>query len=175
MLRHIKAYYGCYETIKNGGFHIHTLLYHFDSPNPNTLIQTLRDDEYLWEHTINYLNDIITRDINMYKSSNSITQNENDKCDDYIHPCTARPLDTNENTFHELFDNDVCKWMNVCNDHECNPTCYKSYIDTSKKLCKYSFPQPLINATHFDNDVGLLHIKRIDKCLNNFSLYIICI
>jgi hypothetical protein len=65
--------------------------------------------------------------------------------------------------------------MNVCNDHECNPTCYKSYIDTSKKLCKYSFPQPLINATHFDNDVGLLHIKRIDKCLNNFSLYIICI
>jgi hypothetical protein len=125
------------------------------------LIQTLHDNEYLWKHTINYLNDIITRDINMYKSSNSITQNENDKCDDYIHPCTTRPLDTNENTFHELFDNDVCKWMYVCNHHECNPTCYKSYIDTSKKLCRYSFPQPLINATHLTMTLDYCILKEL--------------
>jgi len=42
---HIKAYYGCYETTKNGSLHIHTLLWLNNSPYPNTLIQTLRDDE----------------------------------------------------------------------------------------------------------------------------------
>jgi hypothetical protein len=106
-------------------------------------------------------------------SSNSVTQNENDKCDDYIQPCTTRPLDTNENIFHELFDNDICKLMNVCNCRVCNLACYKSNIDASKKLCKYGFLEPLINTTHFDNDVGLLHIKRIDKWLNNANPWIL--
>jgi hypothetical protein len=88
---------------------------------------------------INYLNDIITQDINMYKSFNSITKNENDKCDDYIHPCTTRPSNTNENIFHELFDNDVWKLMDVCNRHVCNPTWYKSDIDASKNFVDMVF------------------------------------
>ncbi len=46
MLKHIKTYYGCYETVKNGSLHIHTLLWFNDSPDPNTLIQTLRDDDF---------------------------------------------------------------------------------------------------------------------------------
>jgi len=37
--------------------------------------------------------------------------------------------------------------MNVCNHHICNPTCYKSDVDVSK-LCKFDFPQTLINKTH---------------------------
>jgi hypothetical protein len=41
----IKAYYGCYETTKNGSLHIHTLLWLNNSPYPNTLIQTVHDDE----------------------------------------------------------------------------------------------------------------------------------
>ncbi len=92
------------------------------------MIQTLRDDENFRENMINYLNEIITQDVNRYKFSNSVTQNENDKCDDYIHPCTTRPLDTNENTFHELFDNDVCKLMNICNCHVCNLACYNQIL-----------------------------------------------
>jgi hypothetical protein len=91
---------------------------------------------------INYLNDIITQDINMYKSFNSITQNENDKCDDCIHPCTTSPLNTNENIFHELFDNHVWKLMNVCNRHVCNPTCYKLDIDASKNFVDMVFLSP---------------------------------
>jgi hypothetical protein len=35
------------------------------------------------------------------------------------------------------------------------------------------FPQPLINTIHFDSDVGLLHIKRIDKWLNNTNPWIL--
>ncbi len=46
MLGHIKTYYGCYEIVKNGSLHIHTLLWLNDSPNLNTLIQTLLDDEF---------------------------------------------------------------------------------------------------------------------------------
>jgi len=42
---HIKVYYGCYETIKNGNLCIHTLLWLNDYPNPKTLIQTLHDDK----------------------------------------------------------------------------------------------------------------------------------
>jgi hypothetical protein len=45
VLDHIKARYGCYEITKNGSLHIHTLLWLNDFPNPNTLIQTLIDDE----------------------------------------------------------------------------------------------------------------------------------
>jgi hypothetical protein len=122
---------------------------------------------------INYLSEIITQDINKYKSFNSITQNENDKCDDYIHPCTTRPLDTNENILHELFDNDVCKLLNICNCHVYNLACYKSNIDASKKLCRYGFPWPLINTIHFDNDIGLLHIFKNYKWLNHVNPWIL--
>jgi hypothetical protein len=40
--------------------------------------------------------------------------------------------------------------MNICNQHVCNPTCYKTYVGVSKNLCKYGFPQPLINEIHFN-------------------------
>jgi hypothetical protein len=68
VLGHIKAHYGCYETIKNGSLHIHTLLWFNDFPNPNTFIQALHDDEIFQQNMINYLNDTIIRDINEYKS-----------------------------------------------------------------------------------------------------------
>jgi hypothetical protein len=115
----IKTYYGCYETTKNGSLHIHTLLWLNNSPYPNTLIQTLCDDESFRENMINYLN-IITCDVDKYELSNPITQNNNNKYDDHIRPCTTRPPNTNEKYFHEFFDKDVCKLMNVCNHHICN-------------------------------------------------------
>jgi hypothetical protein len=55
---------------------------------------------------------------------------------------------TNEKDFHQLIDKDVCKLMNVCNRQMCNPTCYKSDVDVSKKNCKFGFLQTLINKTH---------------------------
>jgi hypothetical protein len=39
-----------------------------DFPNPNTLIQTRIDDDSFSKNMINYSNDIITQDINQYKS-----------------------------------------------------------------------------------------------------------
>jgi hypothetical protein len=45
VLNHIKTHYGCYEITKNGGSHIHTLLWLNDSLDPNKLVQTLLDDE----------------------------------------------------------------------------------------------------------------------------------
>jgi len=45
VISHIKAYYGCYEIAKNGSLHMHTLLWFNDSQDPNTLVQTLLDDE----------------------------------------------------------------------------------------------------------------------------------
>jgi len=99
----IKAYYGCYETTKNDSLHIRTLLWLNNSPYPNTLIQTLRDDESFQENIINYLN-IITCDVDKYELSNPITQNNNNKYDDHIHPCTTRPPNTKEKYFHEFFD-----------------------------------------------------------------------
>jgi hypothetical protein len=45
VIGHIQAYYGCYETVKNGNLHMHTLLWFNDSPNPNTIVKTLFDDE----------------------------------------------------------------------------------------------------------------------------------
>jgi hypothetical protein len=42
---------------------------------------------------IDYLNNIITRNIDKYELSNPITQNNNNKHDDHIHPaCITRPL-----------------------------------------------------------------------------------
>jgi hypothetical protein len=67
VLGHIKAHYGCYEIAKNGNLHIHTLLWFNDFLDPNTFIQTLHDDNIFRENMINYLNDIITQDINQYK------------------------------------------------------------------------------------------------------------
>jgi hypothetical protein len=116
VLGHIEAHYGCYETTKNGSLHIHTLLWLNDFLDPNTLIQTLLDDDIFQQNTINYLNEIITREINQYKSC-PITTNTNciDDNLDNIHPCTTRPLDLEEKTFTILFQNDIHKLMNICN------------------------------------------------------------
>jgi hypothetical protein len=67
VLNHIKVHYGCYEIVKNGSLHINTLLWLNDYPNPKTFIQTLHDDKIFRQNMINYLNDIITQDINQYK------------------------------------------------------------------------------------------------------------
>jgi hypothetical protein len=65
--------------------------------------------------------------------------------------------------------------MIICNQHVCNPTCYKIDVDMSKKLCKYGSPQPLINETHFNIQTRLLHVKRINKWLNNANPWILSI
>jgi hypothetical protein len=80
---------------------------------------------------------------------------------DNIHPCTIRPLDLEEKIFKILFQNDIHKLMNICNRQICNPTCYKTDVDASKKLCKYGFPQPLVNEIHFNIEMRLLHIKKM--------------
>jgi GH35 family endo-1,4-beta-xylanase len=64
----IKVHYGYYEIAKNCSLHIHTLLWFNDFTNPNTFVQTLLDDESFQQNMINYLNDIITQEINQYKS-----------------------------------------------------------------------------------------------------------
>jgi hypothetical protein len=123
---------------------------------------------------INYLNDIITWNINRYKSC-PITIDTNCVNDnlDNIHPCAIRPLDLEEKKFTKLFQNDIHKLMNIFNQHICNPTCYKIDVDVSKKLCRYGFPQPIVNETHFNIETRLLHIKRIDKWLNNANPWIL--
>jgi hypothetical protein len=63
VLAHIKAYYGCYETSKNGSLHMYSLLWLNDSSYPNTLVQMLFNNEGFQKHMINYLNNIITRSI----------------------------------------------------------------------------------------------------------------
>jgi hypothetical protein len=62
--------------------------------------------------------------------------------------------------------------MNICNQHVCNPTCYK-IDDVSKKLHMYGFPQLLVNETDFNIEMRLLHIKRINKWLNNANPWIL--
>jgi hypothetical protein len=130
----------------------------------------LCDNEGFWKHMIDYLN-IITRDIEQYKSTSKM-RDVSDEIQ-HIHPCTTRPPNTSINIFDELFWNDVCNLINVCNQHVCNPTSYKTNVNTLKKLFKYNFPQPLINETHFDNKTNLLHIKRTDKWLNNANPWIL--
>jgi hypothetical protein len=50
------------------------------------------------------------------------------------------------------------------------------HVDTLKKLCRYGFPQPLVNETHFNIKMRLLHIKRIDTWpLNNANLWILLV
>jgi hypothetical protein len=170
---HIKAQYGCYEIAKNGSLHIHTLLWFNDYLDPNRFGQTLLDNEIFRQNMIHYLNDIITWDINKYKSCPiMIDTNCIDDNLDNIHPYTTRPLDLEEKTFTKLFQNDIHKLMNICNWHLCNPTCYKTYVGVSKK-CRYGFPQPLINETHFNIETKLLHIRRIDKWFSNANPWIL--
>jgi len=125
---HIKAYYGCYETTKNGSLHIHSLLWFDDSPYPNTLAQMLFDNEGFQKHMIDYINNITIKNMEQNNSTSKI-KHVNDEIQ-HIHPCTTRPLDTCMNAFDKLFQNDVCILMNVCNQHVCNPTYYKTNVHT---------------------------------------------
>jgi hypothetical protein len=68
--------------------YIYTLLWLNNSPYPNTLIQTLHDDESFRKNMINYLN-IIMCNVDKYELSNPMTQNNNNKYDDHIHPCAT--------------------------------------------------------------------------------------
>ncbi len=128
VLSHIKIHYGCYEIVKNGSLHIHTILWLNDYPNPKTLVQTLHDDKIFRQNMINYLNDIITQDINQYKSCSIMTYTKciDDNLDN-IHPRTTRHQILKKNRY-KLFQNDIHKLMNICNRHVCNPTCYKTYV-----------------------------------------------
>ncbi len=87
---------------------------------------------------INYLNNIITKNMEQNKPTSKMTH-VNDEIQ-HIHPCTTRPLDTGMNAFDELFQNDVCNLMNVCNQHVCNLAYYKTNVDALKKLCRYNSP-----------------------------------
>jgi len=73
----------------------------------------LCDNEGFQKHMTGYLNNIITKDIEQYKSTLKMTH-INDKIQ-HIHPFTIRPLDKCINTFDELFQNDVCNLINICN------------------------------------------------------------
>jgi hypothetical protein len=53
----------------------------------------------------------------------------------------------NVNHIHQLWGLESNNIFNIL----CNPTCYKTNVDGFKKLCRYCFPRPLINETHFDN------------------------
>jgi hypothetical protein len=63
--------------------------------------------------------------------------------------------------------------MNICNRHVCNPTCHKTYVDASKILCRYGFPQPLVNEIHFNIETRFPRIKRTNKWLNNANPWIL--
>jgi hypothetical protein len=99
---------------------------------------------------IDYLNNIIIRDIEQYKSTSKMKDVSEEI--QHIHPCTTRPPNKSINTFDKLFRNDVYNLINVCNRHVCNPTCYKTDVDTFKKLFRYKILQYLINETHIDNE-----------------------
>ncbi len=77
--------------------HIHSLLWLNDSLDLNTLVHMLCDNESFQKHMIDYLNNIIIRDIEQYKSTSKLTH-INDEIQ-HIHPCTIRPHDTGINIF----------------------------------------------------------------------------
>jgi len=117
---------------------IHSLLWLDDSPNLNTLVQMLCDNEGFQKQMIDYLNNIITKNMEQNKSTSKITH-VNDEIQ-HIHPSTTRPLDTCMNALDKLFQNDVSNLMNVCNQHVCNPSYYKTNVNAFKKLCRYNSP-----------------------------------
>ncbi len=156
---HIKVHYGCYKTTKNG-LHIHTLLCCNNFPNPNTLIQALQDDEIFWQNIINYLNDIIIRVINEYKScaKNIDIDYINDNFDD-IHLCNTRP-NLEKKTLQNYSKMTFINYWRYAIDMYVIQHATKHMLICQKKLCKYGFLQPLINKNHFNIEKRLLHIKR---------------
>ncbi len=92
------------------------------------------------QNMINYLNGIITWDMNQYKSCPIMT-NKNYIDDNLDSICTPRPLDPEKKSFTKLFQNDIHKLMDICNWHVCNPTYYKTNADTLKKLSLSTFNQ----------------------------------
>jgi len=67
--------------------------------------------------------------MNQYKSCPTMT-NKNYIDDNLDNICTTRPLDPKKKSFTKLFQNNIHKLMNICNWHVCNPTCYKTNVDT---------------------------------------------
>jgi hypothetical protein len=65
------------------------------------------------------------------KSTSKMTQ-VNDEIQ-HIHPWTIRPVDTCMNGFDKLFQNGVYNLMNVCNQHVCNPSYYKTNVHALKR------------------------------------------
>jgi hypothetical protein len=51
--------------------------------------------------------------------------------------------------------------MNICKWHKHNLGCHKNNKYSKIQLCTYRVPQYLINETHFEYDLKLLHIKEI--------------
>jgi hypothetical protein len=50
------------------------------------------------------------------------------------------------------------------------------HVNMLKKLCRYGFPQHLVIETHFNIEMRLLHIKRIDTWpLNNANIWILSV
>jgi hypothetical protein len=95
------------------------------------------------DNTFNNLNEKMKNTIDKQISNESSNEH-------MIHPCTTRPSNPNIKNFNENFKQDVYKLINICYCHVCNHACYKNINDISARLCKYGFPTPLMNKTHFD-------------------------
>jgi hypothetical protein len=67
----------------------------------------------------------------------------------------------NDINFHDQFEEEFHKLMNICNWHKQNLGCHKNNKDFKIQLCTYKFSQTLIKETHFEDDFKLLHIKDI--------------
>jgi hypothetical protein len=60
---------------------------------------------------IDYLNNIITKNMEQNKSTSKMTHVNNEI--QHIRPCTTRPVETTMNGFDKLVQNDVCN-LNEC-------------------------------------------------------------
>ncbi len=93
------------------------------------------------DYTFNNLNEKMKNTIHKQLSNESSNEH-------MIHPCITRPSNLNIKNFKENFKQDVYKLINIC--YVCNHAYYKIINDILARLCKYGFPTPLMNKTHFD-------------------------
>ncbi|CAG8676495.1 5498_t:CDS:2 [Cetraspora pellucida] len=176
----VKNYYGVVEYQDRGTPHCHMIIWLNNALDLITLRQKLKNDSNFSQHLLQYISNIVRKDIS-YLTRNEIITNEMLKTEymtpktlleKRMHPSFNLIPDPKLSNFEENFHLDLLAIAKHTLFHHCNKTC-KKYNRGLKKHCHFDFSRELVNPPGIIfPEQGIIAVQCTNAFINNHNPYI---
>jgi peroxiredoxin len=172
------GYYGMVETQNRQTLHIHLLLWIRHNVNQLELFEKLKQDEKFRDEITEYLNEIISTDVN-YADIECIPENNDKNKSQDCPACLLEEDMTRSTQYDPLLDPKDLEFLhkachriydavNTYQHHRHTLSCYKK----GDKKCRYRKPEATFDATTWDEDIGKIFLEKHDGMVNNFNIWL---